>query len=67
MYGAGAGLLTGLESSAVDCFYVCVGAFGLTVISDFLLHYPRMIHGGRCFHRNISLVGNIDRTNFLDI
>lgn len=49
MYGAKAGLLTGLGSSVADCFYACVGAFGLTVISDFLLHYQTVIHGaGGC-------------------
>lgn len=49
MYGAKAGLLTGLGSSVADCFYACVGAFGLTVVSDFLLHYQSIIHGaGGC-------------------
>lgn len=49
MYGAKAGLLTGLGSSVADCFYACVGAFGLTFISDFLLHYQTVIHGaGGC-------------------
>lgn len=49
MYGAKAGLLTGLGSSAADCFYACVGAFGLTFISDFLLHYQTVIHrAGGC-------------------
>ena len=35
--GIRSGLLTGLGSSAADCCYACVGAFGLTLISDFLL------------------------------
>lgn len=49
MYGAKAGLLTGLGSSVADCFYACVGAFGLTFISHFLLHYQTVIHGaGGC-------------------
>lgn len=49
LYGTRAGLLTGLGSSVADCFYACVGAFGLTVISDFLLHYQSIIHGaGGC-------------------
>lgn len=43
-YGMGAGLLTGLGSSVADCFYACVGAFGLTLISDFLLRYQDVIH-----------------------
>ena len=41
--GMGAGLLTGLGSSAADCLYACVGVFGLTFISDFLLKYQRII------------------------
>ncbi|MDE7280894.1 MAG: LysE family transporter, partial [Ruminiclostridium sp.] len=41
--GLGAGLLTGLGSSAADCLYACVGVFGLTFISDFLLKYQRII------------------------
>lgn len=49
IYGAKAGLLTGLGSSAADCFYACVGTFGLTFISDFLLNYQNMINGaGGC-------------------
>lgn len=38
-----AGLLTGLGSSVADCFYACVGAFGLTLISDFLLRWQVVI------------------------
>ncbi len=41
--GMGAGLLTGLGSSAADCLYACVGVFGLTFISDFLLKYQTVI------------------------
>lgn len=41
--GFGAGLLTGLGSSAADCLYACVGVFGLTFISDFLLKYQIII------------------------
>ena len=41
--GAKAGLLTGLGSSVADCFYACVGAFGLTLISDFLLRWQVVI------------------------
>ena len=43
-HGAKAGLLTGLGSSVADCFYACVGAFGLTLISDFLLRYQTAIN-----------------------
>lgn len=41
--GVKAGLLTGLGSSVSDCFYACVGAFGLTLISDFLLRFQGII------------------------
>ena len=37
------GLLTGLGSSVADCFYACVGAFGMTLISDFLLRWQGII------------------------
>jgi len=43
-YGFQAGLMTGLGSSVADCLYACVGVFGLTFISDFLLRYQTMIH-----------------------
>lgn len=39
-----AGLLTGLGSSAADCLYACVGVFGLSFISDFLLKYQVIIN-----------------------
>lgn len=42
-YGAKAGLLTGLGSSAADCVYTCIAAFGLTFFSDFLLKYQKGI------------------------
>jgi len=41
--GFWAGLLTGLGSSAADVLYACVGVFGLTVISDFLVKYETVI------------------------
>ncbi len=41
--GFGAGLITGLGSSVADCLYACVGVFGLTFISDFLLKYQMII------------------------
>ena len=43
-HGAKAGLLTGLGSSVADCLYACVGEFGLTLISDFMLKYQFVIH-----------------------
>lgn len=42
--GVKAGLLTGLGSSVADCFYASVGAFGLTLISEFLLKGQDIIH-----------------------
>ncbi|MCH1983129.1 LysE family transporter [Ruminococcus sp. OA3] len=42
-YGMRAGLLTGFGSSVADCLYACVGVFGLTLISDFLLRYQSFI------------------------
>ena len=46
--GMKSGIITGLGSSAADCFYAVVGAFGITVISDFLTRYkiPINIVGG---------------------
>lgn len=43
-YGIKAGLITGSGSSATDCIYACIGAFGLTLISDFLLKYQMIIN-----------------------
>lgn len=48
-HGFWAGMLTGLGSSAADVLYACVGVFGLTVVSDFLLTYQSgisLIGGG---------------------
>lgn len=39
-----AGMATGLGSSAADCIYAGVGAFGLTIVSDFMLKYETVIH-----------------------
>ena len=43
-YGIRAGLLTGMGSSVADCIYAGIGAFGLTMISNFLLEYQTVIH-----------------------
>lgn len=43
-FGFRAGLLTGLGSSAADCLYAVVGAFGFTLISDFLLRHQQIIN-----------------------
>ena len=44
--GFRAGMLSGLGSSAADCLYASVGAFSLTVISDFLLRWQQPIRLG---------------------
>jgi threonine/homoserine/homoserine lactone efflux protein len=41
--GIRAGLVTGLGSSVADCLYACVGVFGLTLISDFMLSHQKLI------------------------
>lgn len=49
VYGMKAGLLTGLGSSVSDCVYACIGVFGLTLLSDFLLRYQSIINlAGGC-------------------
>ena len=35
-HGIRAGLFTEMGSSAADCIYTRIGAFGLTMVSDFL-------------------------------
>lgn len=57
--GIKAGLFTGLGSSVADCFYACVGVFGLTLISDFLLKHQVVIHilgGGFVLFMGIRLL-----------
>lgn len=58
-FGFKAGLLTGLGSSVADCLYAIVGAFGLTLISDFLLEYQRVINilgGGLILFMGLRLI-----------
>lgn len=58
-YGIKAGLFTGLGSSVADCIYACVGAFGLTVISEFLLKYQTVINlagGGLILYMGFHLL-----------
>lgn len=58
-YGIKAGFFTGLGSSAADCIYACVGAFGLTVISEFLLKYQTVINlagGGLILYMGLHLL-----------
>lgn len=38
-----AGFITGLGSSAADVLYACVGVFGITLISDFLIAQQALI------------------------
>lgn len=59
IYGIKAGLFTGLGSSVADCIYACVGAFGLTVISEFLLKYQAVINlagGGLVLYMGFHLL-----------
>lgn len=58
-YGTKAGLLTGMGSSVADCIYACIGAFGLTVISEFLLKYQNVINlagGGLILYMGLHLI-----------
>ncbi|QNM05313.1 LysE family translocator [Qiania dongpingensis] len=58
-FGFRAGLLTGLGSSVADCLYAIVGAFGLTLISDFLLQHQTIINllgGGLILIMGIRLI-----------
>ena len=67
-YGIKAGLLTGLGSSVADCIYACIGAFGLTVISDFLLKYQTVINlagGGLILYMGLNLFFGNKETNAL--
>lgn len=43
-YGSYAGFMSGLASSFADVLYACAGAFGFTIISDFLLDYQMPIN-----------------------
>ena len=67
-YGIKAGLLTGLGSSVADCIYACVGAFGLTVISEFLLKYRTVVNlagGGLILYMGLNLLFGKKETNEL--
>lgn len=41
--GFSAGLVTGLGSYVADLLYACAGVFGVTLVSDFLMHNQRSI------------------------
>jgi threonine/homoserine/homoserine lactone efflux protein len=48
-FGRGSGLVSGLGAATADAIYGCVAAFGLTVISHFLIHQQfgfRLVGGG---------------------
>src|SRR5215472_16476258 len=52
------GLLTGLGAAAADALYGCVGAFGLTFISSFLMGYAlwtKLIGGAFLFYLGIGI------------
>lgn len=42
-YGFLAGFSTGLGSTAADLLYACVGIFGITVVSDFILSHETLV------------------------
>lgn len=42
-FGIKVGLITGLSSSLADCIYACIGVFGLTFVSDFLISWQKVI------------------------
>ncbi|MCC8014450.1 MAG: LysE family translocator, partial [Eubacterium sp.] len=68
-WGFKAGVLTGLGSTAADCIYSIIGAFGLTLISDFLLRYSTQISvigGAFIIIMGVSALTNknkLDKTN----
>ncbi|MCD2492355.1 LysE family transporter [Lacrimispora sp. NSJ-141] len=58
-FGFKAGLLTGLGSSAADCLYAVIGAFGFTLVSDFLLQRQTIINilgGGLILMMGLRLI-----------
>lgn len=68
-FGVRAGLLTGLGSSVADCLYACIGAFGLTLVSDFLLRYQNPISflgGGLILVMGLRLLRKGEETDFAE-
>lgn len=75
--GFWAGMLTGLGSSAADVVYACVGVFGLTVVSDFLLAHQMVISlvgggiivllGVTIFRKKLGNVGASDQGGTLSV
>lgn len=43
-YGRWAGFLTGAACSLADMVYACIGAFGLSLVGDFLFAYQTVLH-----------------------
>lgn len=69
-FGFRSGLLTGLGSSVADCFYAAVGAFGLTLLSDFLLRYQTVLHllgGGLILYMGVRLIASKENTAAAEI
>ena len=76
-HGFWAGLVTGLGSSAADILYACIGVFGLTLISDFLLAHQTIISlvgsafivllGIQIFRKKGNKVVDTERRNRLPI
>lgn len=62
MQGAFAGLMTGIGSSVADVFYACVGVFGITIISDFLLKHQSLICMAGCLMVVVIGIQTIRRT-----
>src|SRR5512139_1350437 len=55
-YGRRSGLASGLGAATADALYGCVAAFGLTVISHFLIHHQwglRFVGGSFLFYLGI--------------
>lgn len=63
-YGIKAGMLSGLGSSVADSLYACIGAFGVTFISDFLLDNQILINilgGSMILFMGIKLLTKEDK------
>ncbi|MDE5860688.1 MAG: LysE family translocator [Ruminococcus sp.] len=66
LYGKKSGIITGLGSSVADSFYAGVGAFGVTLVSDFLTEYQTAINllgGFLILAMGISFILKSDKYN----
>jgi len=64
-FGFLSGVLSGFGSSAADCLYACACAFGLSVVSDFLLLHQTIINtlgGSLILFIGIKLIVKCDRS-----